>query len=93
MSEDGIELVGREFTVSVSEKRSTGEYENVEPFVSVSGEIPAGQGTLNEENRRELKARLLSLHKELQEVAERTAENRATDGEDWGVRDNGGNHD
>lgn len=92
VSDDGIRLVGTEWTVSVSETRSLGDYENTEPFVSVSGEIPADVGQLDAETRRELKARLLSLHKELQETVERAADNRVkADGhEDWGVPENGG---
>ena len=87
MSDGGIELVATEWTVSVSETRSTGDYESVEPFTSVSGEIPAPASKLDEQTRKELKARLLSLQKELQEVVERAADNRIkADGhEDWGV--------
>ena len=82
---DGIELTATEWSVSVSEKRSVGDYENVEPFASVSGELPETE--LDEQTRRELKARLLALQKELQEVVERAADNRVrADGhEDWGV--------
>lgn len=84
---DPIQLVGTEWTVSTKEKRSTGDYENVEPFASVSGDIAQPAGELDEEARRCLQAKLLALHKDLQAVVERAADNRVAhpDSENWGV--------
>jgi len=79
MTEDGIELTPEEFTVSVTEKRSTGDYENIEPHASVSGTVPDGADC--DDVRREL----LALHRDLQQVVERAATNRnkVPEHEDW----------
>lgn len=96
---DDITLHGREFTVHAREKISTGDYENAEYHVSISGEIwpddplfdaggvPVSSNELDPEARKELKARLLGLQKDAQEVVERAAENRVAlpESEDWGV--------
>lgn len=89
MTDDGITLYGREYTVHAREKVSTGDYENAEYHVSMSG--PVVGGVLNPDNRRELKARLLSLQKDAQDIVERAAENRVAlpESEDWGVRNGG----
>lgn len=88
MSNDGITLTADTYTVSVRETRSLGDYENIEPYAEVSGSIP-NHGELGEESRRELKARLLALQKELQAVVERAADNRVAEREDWGVHNGG----
>lgn len=86
MSDGDIELTATGWTVSASEKTSTGEYENHESHAALEGDIPLGT-RLDEDARRELKARLLALQKDLQEVVERAAENRVRESghEDWGV--------
>lgn len=95
MTDHDIELVGREWKVSVTEKRSTGDYENVQPHASLEGTIPDGSGPLDEDARKAVKARLLSVAKELTEVVERTADNRVAlpEGEDWGVHNGNGGED
>ena len=86
MTDDGIQLTATEFKVSATEKVSTGDYENYQPHVTIEGEMPLAV-TLDEEQRRELKAKLLALHKDAQEIVERAGENRiAAEGHaDWGV--------
>ena len=88
MTDDGITLVGTEFTVSAREKISTGDYENAEYHTTIKGELGTPAPELDEKGRHELKARLLSLHKEAQATVERTANNRIRERghEDWGVR-------
>jgi hypothetical protein len=91
-TEDGIALVGTEWTVSASEKISTGEYENAQYHTTIEGEIATPAPELDADGRKELKARLLSIHKEAQETVERAAENRIREPghDDWGVPPNGG---
>ena len=86
MTDDGIQLTATEFKVSATEKVSTGDYENYQPHVTIEGEIPLA-AQLDEENRRELKARLLAIHKDAQEIVQRAAENRIANPEyeNWGV--------
>lgn len=79
-----IELTATEWKVTASEKVSTGEYENYTPYVEISGELPH-KDTLDEESRRELKARLLGVEKDAQEIVRRASENRTSDDADWGV--------
>lgn len=81
-----IELTGQSFKVHVSEKVSTGDYESFDARVTIEGDINH-TGSLANGARTELKARLLGLHKDAQEVVERSAENRIRldDAEDWGV--------
>lgn len=90
MSEKGITITATEWTVSAREKISTGDYENFEPHVTIKGEVPM-RAELDEAARTELKARLLAVHKEAQEIVERAGENRIAveDAEDWGVRNVG----
>lgn len=89
-----IELTADSWTVHAREKVSTGEFENAEFHTTIEGHVD-GDGRLDEETRRELKARLLSVHRETQDTVERAAENRiaAPDHEDWGVPKNGGDED
>lgn len=84
---DNVELVANSWKIHASEKRSTGDYETFSTNVSLEGDIPRG-AALTEETRTELKARLFSFQKELQEVVVRTGENRLkADGHaDWSVR-------
>jgi len=87
MSDGHIELRGTEFTVHAREKITTGEYENAEYHTTIEGEISHG-GRLENDHRDELKARLLSLHRDAQETVERAASNRIAvdEHEDWAVR-------
>lgn len=93
MTGKDIELRGREFKVSVTEKRSLGDYENISPHAAIEGDIEM-VGDLDEDARRAIEAKLLALHKTLQSVVERCADNRVAvpEAEDWGVR-NGGSED
>lgn len=72
--EDGITLRGTSFTVSASEKTSTGQYENYSPHLTVEGEIPKEE--LTDEAREDLKEQLLSLHGDLQAVLQKAVGNR-----------------
>ena len=89
-----IELSADEWKVHCQEKVSTGEYESATVDASLSGSVE-GVHTLDDDARRELKARLLSVEKTVQEAAERAAKNRIReDGhEDWGVRADAGRLD
>jgi len=89
--EDGITLRGTEFTVSASEKVSTGEYENYNPHVSLQGELPAAESELDEETRAAVKQELLNLQGDLQDVLSKAAGNRiaASEHEDWSFEDEG----
>lgn len=90
MTDHDVRLVGREWTVSVTETRSTGEFQNVSPHAKLSGTIPEGTGPLDEARQRAIKARLLAVARDLTEVVERTADNRVALEADWGVPENGG---
>jgi len=87
--DDGITLRGTSFTVSASEKVSTGEYENYNPHLTLEGEIPKEE--LTEENREDVKQQLLSLHGDLQAVLNKAAGNRIAEPEfeDWTFGDEG----
>lgn len=74
MTDDGISLRGTGFKVSASEKVSTGQYENYNPHITIEGEIPSE--LLDEENREDLKEKLLQLHGDLQAVLGKAAGNR-----------------
>jgi len=76
MSDDFITLEGREWTVSLSEKVSTGEYENFNPHVSLSGEIPAPKSKLNTETRTQVKRELSGIADDLQAVLDRSINTR-----------------
>ena len=84
-NQERITLQGREFTVSASEKVSTGDYENYEPHATIKGEIPAPESELDKETRVQVKRELIALHHDLQQVLETTIDNHlAADGhEDW----------
>lgn len=79
-----IELSATEFTVSASEKVSTGEYENGEYFVSLKGDVE-GVESLDADTHEELRRRLLAAQGELQKVVEQAGENRHShpDFENW----------
>lgn len=83
MSEDGITLRGTKFTVSASEKISTGQYENYSPSLTLEGEIPNEE--LTEENRAAFREEALQLHGDLQQVLDRATANRTAEPEweDW----------
>lgn len=87
MSDPDIALDGTEFTVSATEKVSTGDYETYDAHTTISGEIDMGDHELDADARKALRARLLSLHKDVQETVERSCANRLKldGGEDWGV--------
>ncbi len=87
MTDNGIDITATEWTVSATEKVSTGDYESHDVHTTIKGEIPLSD-PLTEDRRKELKAKLLAVHKEAQEMVERAAENRiAAEGhEDWSVR-------
>lgn len=87
--EDGITLRGTAFTVSASEKVSTGKYENYNPHLTIEGEIP--KEDLTEANREDLKGQLLGLHGDLQAVLNKAAGNRHAEPEweDWTFGDEG----
>lgn len=93
MSDDvddaGITLRGTEFTVSASEKTSTGQYENYSPHLTIEGEIP--KEALTEDAREDLKEQLLSLHGDLQAVLNKAVANRHSEPEweEWTFGDEG----
>jgi hypothetical protein len=89
-----IHLSATDFTIHASEKVSTGEYETAQYDTTIKGEISHGSVDLDEATRKELKAKLLAIHKDAQETVERAAENRIArdEAEDWGVH-NGGEDD
>jgi len=91
MNEQEIHLNADEFLVHAREKVSTGKYESAEFHTTISGTVD-GDGRLDAETRRELRARLLTVHKQAQATVERAAENRIREPghEDWGVPENGG---
>lgn len=74
--DDRITLQGTEFTVSLSEKVSTGDYENFNPHVSLSGELPAPKSDLNAGNRTEVRRELTAIADDLQTVLDRTIDTR-----------------
>jgi len=83
--QERITLEGREFTVSASEKVSTGDYENYEPHATIKGEIPAPESELDKETRTQVRRELTALHDDLQQVLKTAVDNRlAADGhEEW----------
>jgi hypothetical protein len=89
MSDDGITLRGTSFTVSASEKVSTGQYENYNPHLSIKGEIPEEE--LTDENREDLKRQLLGLHGDLHAVLQKATGNRHAEPEweNWTFGDDG----
>lgn len=74
--QEQITLRGTEFTVSATEKVSTGKYENYSPHVSLKGEIPVPESELNPETRTQVRRELIALHDDLQEVLETTIDRR-----------------
>ena len=92
MTDPDITLNAREWKVSATETISTGEYESYKPHVAVEGTIPEHESELTPERRTELTARLLSLHADVREVVERSAENRVRlpEERDYGIPANGG---
>jgi len=89
MSDDEITLRGTSFTVSASEKVSTGQYENYNPHLTIEGEIP--KEDLTDENREDLKEQLLGLHGDLQAVLQKATGNRHAESEweNWTFQDEG----
>lgn len=87
--DEGITLVGTDFTVSASEKSSTGKYENYSPHLTIEGKIP--MAALDEETRAAVKQELLSLHGDLQAVLNKAVGNRHAEPEweDWTFGDEG----
>jgi len=83
--DDGVHLQGREFKVSVTEKRSIADYENTQPHATIEGELPEPLADLDDGARATVRRELLALHRDLSEVVERAAKNRtAAEGhEDW----------
>lgn len=76
---EGIELTAESFTVRVSEVRSLGEYENVEPSATVEGSIGDGVA-LDAEGQAFLTRRLEQIQDDLRGVCKRTADARAYEG-------------
>lgn len=82
---DDIQLSPEGFKVHAREQVSTGDYENYNASATVEGSVES-VGGLSNGQRRALKARLLAVQKDLQEVVERSCENRIREsGEDWSV--------
>jgi hypothetical protein len=83
MSEDGVTFTATSWKVSVTEKRSTGDYENVQPHATLEGEFGDGVDVLD--NREAVRQQLLDIQRDLRAVVERTADNhnRASEFEDW----------
>lgn len=83
--EEMIVLEGREWTVSLSEKVSTGDYENFNPHVSLSGDIPAPESELDPATRTQVKRELTAVADSLQRVLDTTIDRRlqTNDPEDW----------
>lgn len=77
--DDGITLIGTSFTVSASEKVSTGQYENYNPHITVEGKIPMAE--LDETARADVKEELLKIHGDLQQVLGKAAGNRQAEPE------------
>lgn len=82
-----IRLSADSFTVSASEKVSTGEYENYNPHATIEGTIE-GVDQLDDQTRRMLRGRLLEIHRDLQETLEQAVNNRIAirDDENWEVK-------
>lgn len=91
MSDNDITLDAESFKVHASEKVSTGEYESADYHATLEGSID-GDAPISNGTRRAIKARLLAAQRDLQEVVERSAENRLrVDGsENWGVPEEAG---
>lgn len=83
MTDSDIELTPTAWKVSVTEKVSTGDYENHQPHATLEGEFAADVDV--SAHRPELRARLLALQRDLQAVVDQAAENRiAAEGHaDW----------
>lgn len=94
MGDSNIELSAESFKVHASQKVQPEQYEPFETNVTVEGSIDS-VGGLSNGQRKALKARLLAVEKDLQEVVERSCANRiAADGHaDWGVYESGGENE
>jgi len=85
----GITITVNTWTVSASEKISTGDYENYNPHLTVAGSFePDGDTSLCEltpTTEALLEAELLRLQRHLQCVLERACENKIAlpENEDW----------
>lgn len=84
-----ITLRATSWTVSASEKVSTGQYENYNPHITLEGEIPAEE--LTEAAREDVRERLLSIHGDLHAVLQKAASNRLAEPEweDWTFGEDG----
>lgn len=85
-----IELSADRFKIHASEKVSTGDYESADYHATIEGDVTHA-GDLDGDARTELKARLLAVEKDAQEVVERAAENRLREPghADWSVPERG----
>jgi len=81
-----IELTGTKVKVHAQEKIQTDDYESYTANATIEADVDH-MGDLTNGTRRELRARLLALEKDVQEAAERACENRiaAETHEDWNV--------
>lgn len=91
---DDIQLTADAYKAHASQKVQPEDYEPFEVNVSVEGSVES-VGGLSNGQRRALKARLLAVQKDLQEVVERSCENRIREAghEDWSVPEREGNDD
>lgn len=91
---DDIQLTPEGFKVHASQKVQPEQYEPFEAHATVEGSVES-VGGLSNGQRRALKARLLAVQKDLQEVVERSCENRIREAghEDWSVPEREGNDD
>jgi hypothetical protein len=71
---EGVTLTATEWSVSASEKISTGQYENYEVSAFVSGDIPEGVNVT--EDGEELETELNRVHARLMDSVQKAAENR-----------------
>ena len=79
MPDEGITLRGTSFKVSATEKRSTGQYENIQTHAAIEGELPAPDSELDSETRSRVRAELLTLHHDLRKVVVAAANKRVED--------------
>ncbi len=75
-NDETLTLEGTEWQVSLSEKVSTGEYETFEPYVSLSGELPAPESDLDAETRTQVRRELTAVADDLRQVLDATIDDR-----------------
>lgn len=87
--DDMITLEGREWTVSLSEKVSTGDYESYNPHVTLKGDLPAPESELDGETRAQVRRELTAAANDLQKVLDHTIDKRlqTDEPEDWPEED------